>query len=187
MLKFPFRMCAFDLETTSLSADLGVILCAVLKEPRQRPTILRIDETSADWAAQPEDDQRLVDELARRLETYDVWLAFNGLGFDLPFLRSRLAHWGLKPLATRILVDPYLIARRKFRLSSDSLATLAAYLDLGRKVRVPPGVWMRAALQGDRAALNQIVRHCKRDVLLLERLIPHLKAYCTQLNSWGSS
>jgi hypothetical protein len=32
MRKAPFRICAFDLETTSLSADLGVILCAVLKE-----------------------------------------------------------------------------------------------------------------------------------------------------------
>ena len=130
---------------------------------------------------------RLVDELARRLETYDVWLAFNGRSFDLPFLRSRLAHWGLKSLAARLLIDPYLIVRRKFRLSSDSLATLAAYLGLGRKVRVSPAVWTRAAVHADRAALDRIVRHCKTDVLLLERLIPYLKAYCTQLNSWGSS
>lgn len=180
------RICAFDLETTSLGADLGVILCAALKEPGQRPTIFRIDEWSADWQAHPEDDQDLADQLARRLEEYDVWLAFNGAAFDLPFLRSRLAHWRLKPLSPRILIDPYLIVRRKLRLSSNSLAALAAYLGLGRKCPVSRAVWMRAALHADREALNQIVQHCKADVVLLERLIPYLKAYCSQLNSWGS-
>jgi len=187
MPKAPLRSCAFDLETTSLSANLGVILCAVLKEPGQRPTIFRIDELSADWQAHREDDQRLADQVARRLEECDVWLAFNGAAFDLPFLRRRLAHWGLKPLTARMLIDPYLIARRKLCLSSNSLAALAAYLGLGRKCPLDPAVWARAALHADREALNQIVQHCETDVVLLERLIPHLKAYCSQLNSWGSS
>ena len=187
MAKAPLRVCAFDIETTSLSADLGVVLCAVLKEPGQRPAIFRIDELNADGQAHREDDQQLVDQLARRLEECDVWLAFNGTAFDLPFLRSRLAHWGLKPLAARSLIDPYLIARRKLRLSSNSLAALATYLGLGRKCPISPRVWVRAALNADREALDQIVQHCKTDVVLLERLIPYLKTYCSQLNSWGSS
>ena len=187
MSKPLLRICAFDLETTSLSADLGVILCAVLKQTGQRATVFRIDESNPGWSTHPEDDHGLVDRLARCLETYDVWLAFNGAAFDLPFLRSRLAYWRLQPLSARLLIDPYLIVRRKLRLSSNSLAVLAAYLGLGRKCPVSPAVWERAALHADREALDQIVQHCKNDVVLLERLIPYLKAYCSQLNSWGSS
>lgn len=187
MPKAPLRICAFDLETTSLSADLGVILCAVLKEPGRRPTVLRIDECSADGQGHPQDDQCLADQLARRLEAYDVWVAFNGASFDVPFLRSRLAHWGLTPLTIRTLVDPCLIARRNLRLSNNSLAALASFLGLGRKCPLRTTVWARAALHADREALDAIVEHCKTDLVLLERLLPHLKAYCSQLHSWGSS
>src|SRR5207245_7151977 len=102
---------------------------------------------------------RLVDQLARRLEAYDVWVAFNGVAFDVPFLRGRLARWGLRPLAERPLIDPCLIARRNLRLPKSSLAGLALYLNLGRKVPLSTTVWARAALHSDRAALDQIVQH----------------------------
>jgi uncharacterized protein YprB with RNaseH-like and TPR domain len=187
MSKAALRICAFDLETTSLSADLGVILCAVVKEPGQRLAVFRLDETNPDWQADPRDDRALTEQLARRLEECDIWLAFNGRAFDLPFLRSRLAHWGLRPLAARTLIDPYLIARRKLRVSGNSLAALAAYLRLGHKHSLSPAVWKRAACQADRKALDQIVQHCKADVVLLERLIVYLKSYCAQLNCWGSA
>ncbi len=132
----PLRICAFDLETVGIIPDVGIILCAVLKEPGQDPTVLRIDECNPDWAARPQDDQRLVDQLARRLEEYDVWVVFNGACFDIRFVRGRLAHWGLTPLATRALIDPYLLARGQLRLPKHSLAALASYLGLGRKCRL---------------------------------------------------
>ncbi len=183
----PLRICAFDLETVGIIPDVGIILCAVLKEPGQDPTVLRIDECNPDWAARPQDDQRLVDQLARRLEEYDVWVVFNGACFDIRFVRGRLAHWGLTPLATRALIDPYLLARGQLRLPKHSLAALASYLGLGRKCRLNTSVWARATIHADREALDQIVEHCQNDVVLLERLLPYLKTHCPQPNDWGLS
>lgn len=187
MPKASLRICAFDLETTGLSAAFSAIMCAVLKEPGKDPTVLRIDECSADWQANPQDDHRLVDQLARRLEAYDAWVVFNGTAFDIPFLRRRLAHWGLAPLADRTVIDPCLIARRELHLSKNSLAALASRLGLGRKYSVPFPVWIRATTQADREALDAVVQHCANDVALLERLIAHLITYCPQLNPWKSS
>jgi uncharacterized protein YprB with RNaseH-like and TPR domain len=181
------RMCAFDLETTGLCAQLNIVLCAALKEPGQSPFVLRIDDCSADWRAHPRDDRSLVDQLARRLEEYDMWVAFNGACFDIPFLRSRLAYWGLTPLASRTVIDPCSIARQHLRLPKNSLAALALYFGLGHKDRLPSSVWARAVFGEDREAFDQIVAHCKADVALLERLIPHLNHYCFPLTSWGSS
>jgi uncharacterized protein YprB with RNaseH-like and TPR domain len=187
MSKAALRICAFDLETTNLNADLGRILCAVVKEPGQHLDVFRLDETNPNWKDDLQNDRQLTNQLARRLEECDIWLAFNGKAFDLPFLRSRLAHWRLKPLASRTLIDPYLIARRKLCLSSNSLAAWAAYLGLGHKHPVDASVWERAADHGDRKAMDQIVQHCKTDVVLLERLILRLKSYCAQFNCWGSA
>jgi hypothetical protein len=77
-------------------------------------------------------------------------------------------------------------ARRKLRLSGNSLRTVARNLGAAAKRDLEPTVWQRAALDGDRGAMDQIAAHCRRDVRALVEVVSRLKVYCTDLNSWGS-
>jgi uncharacterized protein YprB with RNaseH-like and TPR domain len=180
------RQACFDLETSTLDASFGVLLCAVIKEPGQAPLVLRADELNKNWTKGRSDDSAIVRATADALAAYDLLAAHNGKMFDLPFLRTRLARWGLPPFPDKKFLDPYLLARNKFRLRSNSLDAISDLIDANIKTRVSPQLWARAAYDGDREAMDAIVDHCVRDVEMLERVFDLVKGYSTAINTQGS-
>ena len=104
----------------------------------------------------------------------------------MPFLRTRLAKWGLDPLTSKKLVDPVQLARNKLRMSFNSLSAIARFLGFNSKTEVKGDLWLQAALDGRTEALDYIVDRCMRDVLVLEKVVGVLKGYSTQFNTWGS-
>jgi len=176
----------FDLETTNLSADFGVILCGVIKPAEGDPIVFRADHLNGKWSNRRSDDSKVVKAIITELSNYDIWIAHNGARFDVPFLRTRAARWGLSALPTKKLLDPVLLARNKLRMSFNSLKALGTFLGCDSKTDVDPEMWLRASLDGDRKAMTYIVEHCVEDVLSLERIVGKLKDYCSNLNSYGS-
>jgi uncharacterized protein YprB with RNaseH-like and TPR domain len=177
----------FDLETSSLNADFGVVLCAVVKPGGADPLIFRGDELNSCWDRVRSDDRELVQAIARELEGYDILVAHNGKRFDLPFLQTRLARWGLPPLPRKKLIDPVLLARNNYRMSSNSLRRLLSMFGLNQKTDVETEIWLRASLDGDREAMNYIVDHCVKDVAMLEQLTDRVKSFCTAFDQRGSA
>lgn len=178
----------FDIETTNLHADFGVILCAVIKasDKNARPVVLRGDDVNPHWKTRRSDDKELVKAIRDELDQYDVLIAHNGLKFDIPFIRTRLAKWGLKGLPDKKLVDPVQLARNKLRMSWNGLDRVAEFLRVNSKSEVTGDMWLRASLDGDRKAMNYIVKHCIEDVRTLEKIVDAVKGYSTVFNSWGS-
>lgn len=179
--------CVFDLETTNLSADFGVILCGVVKPAHADPITFRADELNRRWRSCRSDDSAVVTAIVEELAKYDIWCAHNGARFDVPFLRTRLLRHGLDPLPTKKLIDPVQLARNKLRMSFNSLASVANHLGVNSKTEVRPDQWLAAALDGSREAMNYIVEHCVQDVYVLEKVVGALKTYSTAFNSWGSA
>jgi uncharacterized protein YprB with RNaseH-like and TPR domain len=182
----------FDIETTHLSADFGVVLCAVIKAstpPDSKPTkpvVLRQDDLNADWNTCRSNDRELIRATCDELDKYDVLIAHNGLRFDLPFLRTRAAKWGLQPLKEWKIVDPVQLARNKFKFAYNSLDRIAEFLGVNSKTEVTGDMWLKAALDGDRKAMNYICKHCVEDVFTLERIVDAVKGYSSAFNAWGS-
>jgi uncharacterized protein YprB with RNaseH-like and TPR domain len=178
----------FDIETTHLSADFGVILCAVVKDssPSSKAVVLRGDKLNPRWKTHRSFDKHLVVKLRAELEKYDVLIAHNGLKFDLPFIRTRMAKWGLAPLKDFKIVDPVQLARNKLRMSYNSLAKLAGFLGVNSKTDVTGDMWLRAALDGDIESMDYISTHCEEDVRTLERIVDAVKGYSSAFNAWGS-
>ena len=116
----------------------------------------------------------------------DIWVAHNGAKFQVPFLRTRLLAHAMPPLPTKKLIDPVLLARNKFCLNFDSLNAVANHLRANSKTDVEPQQWLAAAHDGNRRAMSYIVKHCVRDVLVLEKVIGALKAYSGTYNTYGS-
>ncbi len=177
----------FDLECSSLQADFGIILAAVVKTPFGKPKIYRADKLNPNWSKRRSDDSAVVKAVADELRKYDILVAHNGVDFDLPFLRTRLMINHLEPLPEFKVVDPVKIARKNLRLSSNRLARIASMLGVNQKKAVEGPVWMKAILDGDRKAMDQIVDKCVSDVATLEAIVDYLKPYTSMFNSWGSA
>ena len=177
----------FDLECSSLQADFGIILAAVIKTPFKKPKIFRSDKLNPKWSKTRSDDSKIVEAVADELRKYDILVAHNGVDFDLPFLRTRLMIHDLPPLPNFKIVDPVKIARKNLRLGSNRLERIASMLGVNQKKNVDGQVWLRAILDGDKKAMDQITDKCVSDVLMLESIIDYLKPYTSFLNSWGSA
>lgn len=177
-----------DLETSALEADRGIILCGVAKSSETGFHTIRTDETNPKWkAGKRGDDSETVARLAGLVEEHDIVVAHYGRFFDVPFLRTRQLRWGMRPLKDVKLIDPFRIARNKFKLRSNGLASIADHVGLtDRKTPLYLSVWMEAILNGSKKAMDEIVEHCVADVNVLEGVLRIVKPFIRVLDSRGS-
>jgi len=180
----------FDLETSALEGDKGIILCACIKSSEAKGIqIIRTDETSSGWAKGLRgDDKETCKQVAAELSKHDVIVAHNGSRFDVPFLRTRLLRWRLPRLPDIKLVDPCSISYRKLRLRNNSLNVVLDHLGLkDRKTPLDMSVWADAVQNGSKKAMDLIVEHCIMDVKVLDGVLNVMKPYIKILDDRGSS
>lgn len=180
------NIACFDLETSNLNANFGILLCAVIKPQGEDPKIFRADKYVPEWKTKRSCDRPLVKAVADELMTYDILIAHNGARFDLPWIRTRMAHWKLGGFPPKKLIDPYQIARNNFRMSSNSLASLGDFFIKNKKTPVSGELWMKASLDGDISAMDYIVAHCIADTEMLEDLVDFVKDYAPIIHPRGS-
>jgi uncharacterized protein YprB with RNaseH-like and TPR domain len=180
----------FDLETSDLNADSGIILCAVIQSStRKTPIVIRTDDTNPNWKKGLRgDDSATVKKVQEALADHDVLCAHNGTRFDLPFLRTRALKWGIPRLPDIKVVDPLSIAWRKFRLKSNRLGNLSDYVGVkDKKTPLDMSLWMEAVLNGSREAMDAIVEHCVADVKVLAGVLKFVKPFIRVLDERGSA
>lgn len=184
----PVRVAVLDIETTGLNAAFGVVLCAVVKlyGPDERK-VFRADEYEPWRRGERANDAPLLRDILACLEEADILIAHNGLKFDLPFLRTRAVVHGLPPVNFQKIIDPVQLARQHFRFSGNSLDSIAKTLSTqAAKTPLSPETWQRASLNGDPAAMEEIVQHCIYDVDVLEEVCWQLRGYVKQIDRAGS-
>lgn len=177
----------FDIETFNLNADFGIVLCAVVKQEGKEPIIFQGNEYNKKWKTNRSDDSKLVRAISKELAKHPIWVAHNGLNFDIAYLNTRLIKSNLPPLpAPKVVFDTVKIARAKLRMSFNGLAQIANLLGCNTKTDMDTEVWTRAAYDGDIGALNLIVDHCVQDCITLEKVADKLKDLTTSFNHYGS-
>lgn len=158
----PVRVGVIDIETNSLNAGFGVLLCVVGKTyaPNER-RIFRADEFEPWQRGERANDRDLLCAVLDWMEDLDIVIAHNGLRFDLPFLRTRAVVHGLPPVNFQKIIDPVQLARQHFRFPSNSLNSISHVIGTqAEKTPLRPETWARATLNGDKAAMDEIVEHC---------------------------
>jgi DNA polymerase elongation subunit (family B) len=164
------KSCVWDIETTHLKPNFGVMLCGCVKECGGPITTI-------ENKVRGKNDRQMCIDLRDELEKYDILIGYYTLGFDLKFLNSKLMHYGDKPLSPKFHVDVYRLARRFMNTSSRSLAVITEYFGIKGKTRVDPELWMSAGYDWDRKAMKEIVSHCRFDVDILEKTWEKLKHF----------
>jgi uncharacterized protein YprB with RNaseH-like and TPR domain len=180
----------FDIETSDLDADKGIILCAVFKSSLNKDKIVyRTDELNPGWRTGKRGNDRAITEcIVSTLKVHDVIVAHNGSGFDIPFVRTRAAYWKLPRVPDMKIIDPLQIAWRKFRLRSNRLGSISDFVgSANRKDTLDMSIWMDAVLNGTKASMDKIVNHCISDVDELDDVLKLVKPYVKVLDERGSA
>jgi hypothetical protein len=190
------RTCIFDIETSSLYANTGIILTAVIKELGSKHIkVIRADEFDS-WKKGKSDNRQVVTEIMNELcgnrdhgqEGYDIFVAHNGQYFDKTFLNTSCLLYGLRPsLRFEKFIDPVLIARKHMRLARNSLASIIDYFDLDeKKTNLHFRHWIKASHDSDMESMDIITKHCIQDVKALELAYKKIKQLVKGIDEYGS-
>lgn len=190
------RVAIFDIETSSLYANTGIILCAVIKEfGSKKITTIRADQFSS-WDKNKSNNRQVVTEIINELcgnrangqEGYDIFVAHNGQYFDKTFLNTSCLLYGLRPsLRFEKFIDPVLIARRHMRLARNSLSSIIDYFDLEeQKTHLQFKHWTKASHDSNKKSMSIIVQHCVQDVRALELAYKKIKQLVKGIDEYGS-
>ena len=162
-----------DIETLGLS-ERPIILLGIAKINEDKictsQYLLRDipDEPGAIWA------------LVSQLEPKSALISYNGRSFDIPYIKQRLAYYGLDSAFDNPHFDLLHFARRALRpkLSDCRLDTVERYLGVKRGINIPGGLvpdfydtYLRTKNVGP---LVPIVEHNKQDLLSLGSLFSKL-------------
>jgi uncharacterized protein YprB with RNaseH-like and TPR domain len=121
-----------------------------------------------------------------QLKGSSVLVSFNGRCFDVPFMRERMAYYGLDgDLAFGgAHFDVLHFARRAFKdkLGSCRLENIETYMGIGRGVNIPgalvPEFYDSYQRTGNVGPLVAIVEHNKQDLVTLAQL------FCSLYKEW---
>lgn len=137
-------------------------------------------------------DYTLVKKFVKVMQKSDEIVAHNGSGFDQPWIRQRALFHNI-PMSYHINeMDTLKLARKRaghgFKFQSNTLDYIARYLGLGKKIKTTFDLWYDITIpcflpgvkpmsaQYDKA-LNDMVKYCKMDVVVLEKVYHRLKPY----------
>jgi uncharacterized protein YprB with RNaseH-like and TPR domain len=177
------NMVYFDLETTNLTAIMGRLLCCSFGDSWGRVTTFRVDETDRKSAI---DDRELAIKIRDYIEdNADILCGWNSKLFDVPFLNARLLRHGERPLRKDLMhIDLMYFARGQFvKIGSSKLVNVQKFSPEveNSKSDVDWDTWALAGT-GDKNALNYVVEHCEKDILVLRDVFGQLKSHITNIH-----
>lgn len=122
-------------------------------------------------------DKKLIQDFVNVLLEADEVVGHNGDNFDLKWVRTRCLLHNVKSLPEFKSIDTLKIARKRFRFNSNRLDYIAKFLGLGAKISTGFDLWKNICLNNSKKAMNEMVRYCKADVILLEKVYNKLSGF----------
>ena len=126
------------------------------------------------------DDKKLLKEFSKAMNECDVMVFHNGDAFDIKWIKGRLLHHRLAPVTNVVSIDTLKLSRQNFNVNSHKLDYLAKYLGHSGKIHTDYSLWKKV-MNGDKAALDYMVKYCKKDVVELEEVFVDIIPYCDKL------
>ncbi|NBW15692.1 MAG: hypothetical protein EBR82_47670, partial [Caulobacteraceae bacterium] len=98
--------------------------------------------------------------------------------FDLKWLKTRCLYHRIPMYPSYTTLDTLKVARSQFSLNSNKLDYIAKFLGFGGKMETGGfDLWKAIVLDKCRKSLDKMVKYCKRDVILLEKVYEELRTY----------
>ena len=171
----------FDIETTGLKANWSHLLCWCMKEVNS--DLITFDLITRK-EARDKNDYRIIKSCVKEIRRFDRTMGWYSSRFDMPYVRSRAEFHGI-PFPTykeALHTDLYYIARSKLALHSNRLQAVCQFFGIDSKNHpMTPELWARAG-RGDKDALEEVLTHCKEDVISTDKSRELLMKYAAPTN-----
>ncbi len=177
----------FDIETTGLTPSTYVFLCGMMY---LRGGSFVIEQA---FARDYSEELAMLIYVRDVLGRFPVLVTYNGVSFDVPFVKTRLAVGRIDFGGPREHVDLLFPARQRFRsvLPNCRLETIERHLrGVEREGDIPgseiPDAYHEFVRTGDARKIKRILHHNRMDLLAMAALFNHL-ASDRRLASGGES
>ena len=130
-------------------------------------------------------DKKMLEKFVKIANSADELVGHNGDKFDLAWIRTRCLYHGIGMFPNYTTIDTLKIARSKFKFNSNKLNYIAKFLGIGQKIHTDFDLWKRIVLNKDKVAMDKMVRYCKMDVILLEKVYKQLSTHISPKTHYG--
>lgn len=173
---FKESMLFFDIETTGFSpthTQIYLIGCAA-----RRGHLICITQF---FAEKPQEEKSILTAFLKLASQYDGLISYNGLGFDIPYLKKRLAHHGLPDAPEFLHLDIFHEIsgfKSVLRLTNLKQKSLEAFLGIAREDKYSGkeliNVYQNYAQCPSAEGAELLRLHNYEDLLGMPRLLPIL-------------
>lgn len=115
-------------------------------------------------------DKKMLEAFIKIANISDQMVGHNGDRFDLAWIRTRCLFHRIEMFPTYSTIDTLKVSRSKFRFNSNKLDYIAKFLGMGQKIKTEYGMWKDIILRKDKVAMAKMIKYCKKDVVLLEKV-----------------
>ncbi|GAG32214.1 unnamed protein product, partial [marine sediment metagenome] len=120
---------------------------------------------------------RIMEQLWNLFDEADIVIAHNAVKFDCRKANTRFIANGLKLPSPVKVVDTLKMARRDFAFTSNRLGDLGVFLGVGKKLKTGGFDLWKGCMSGHKPSWDKMVKYCKGDVRLLEKVYLKLRPF----------
>jgi uncharacterized protein YprB with RNaseH-like and TPR domain len=169
-----------DIETSNLDANYGFIITYCILNDDTGEIIE--DKINIQDIRNGDFDKHFCKQLIKDMLKFDVLMGYWSTGFDIPYIRARCLKWKLEFPVFKTIEhkDVYYMVKRLLKLNRNSLETACAHFGIKGKNHVHGDKWIVAVMcdgEKQKKAMQYIIDHNRRDVIILRKLYHKLKAY----------
>ena len=84
-----------------------------------------------------------------------------------------------------VTIDTLKISRSKFKFNSNKLDYIAKFLGVGQKIKTDYGMWKDIMLNKCKVSMAKMVKYCKMDVVVLEKVFKELSSHIEAKTHYG--
>ena len=136
------------------------------------------------WDAK-QNDKKMLQSFIKVVNDADELVGHNGDKFDLAWIRTRCLFHQIDMFPNYQTIDTLKVARSKFKFNSNKLNYIAQFLGIGSKIKTEFDLWKDIALKNCPIAMAKMVKYCKMDVILLEKVHKKLSNHIQAKTHYG--
>ena len=132
-------------------------------------------------------DKKMLKEFAKVLNSADEVVGHNVDNFDTKWIRTRCLKHGISITPYITSIDTLKEAKKLFRFNSNRLDYISKFLGNSGKTSTGYDLWKGILLDKSKKDLDEMIRYCKNDVVILESVYNAMKPYVKSKSNRGDS
>ena len=130
-------------------------------------------------------DKKMLQDFIKVVNTANELVGHNGDKFDLAWIRTRCLFHEIDMFPTYTTIDTLKVARSKFKFNSNKLDYIGKFLGIGQKIKTDFSLWTDIVLKKCPIAMDKMIKYCKMDVVLLEKVHKKLSSHIAPKTHYG--